>query len=160
MHIEIRPYQDSDRDVVVSALIDFQNLELALHDTRLPGSTTLCANYLDMVLPYVAEQDGAFCTAHLDGVFVGFCAYYIKEDTNPIETPDSNRHGYVQDIYVIPEYRGRNIAAQMIDHARNYFRVLGMKRMRINVLAGNDAARRAYEKAGFEKYEVMYEAKL
>jgi RimJ/RimL family protein N-acetyltransferase len=36
----------------------------------------------------------------------------------------------------------------------------GVNRVRINVLAANVMARRAYEKYGFEPYEVMYEKRL
>ena len=36
----------------------------------------------------------------------------------------------------------------------------GPARLRINALAVNRVARRAYEKAGFTPYEVMYERRL
>lgn len=76
------------------------------------------------------------------------------------ETADSNVHGYVNDIYVVPERRGSGLAQALLRAAEDHLASTGITRVRINVLAANAMARRAYEKHGFEPYEVMYEKRL
>ncbi|HUL09726.1 MAG TPA: GNAT family N-acetyltransferase [Candidatus Acidoferrum sp.] len=155
----IRPYRETDRAAVIAAEIDMQEYERTLHDTRLPGAGVMDA-YLDRLLQEVAAQSGALLVAEENSRLVGLVACTVVEDDAVQETADSNVHGYVNDIYVVPERRGSGLAQALLRAAEDHLASTGITRVRINVLAANAMARRAYEKHGFEPYEVMYEKRL
>jgi len=155
----IRPYRETDRAAVIAAEIDMQEYERTLHDTRLPGAGVMDA-YLDRLLQEDAAQSGALLVAEENSRLVGLVACTVVEDDAVQETADSNVHGYVNDIYVVPERRGSGLAQALLRAAEDHLASTGITRVRINVLAANAMARRAYEKHGFEPYEVMYEKRL
>lgn len=155
----IRPYRESDRAAVIAAEIDLQEYERTLHDTRLPGAAVMDA-YLDRLQQEVAAQSGAILIAEDGGRFLGLVACLVVQDDAVQETADSNVHGYITDIYVVPERRGSGLARALLEAAEAHLVLTGVSRVRINVLAANRMARRAYEKHGFEPYEVMYEKRL
>jgi len=51
---------------------------------------------------------------------------------------------------IVPGYRGRGLAGRMFDHARPLLEAQRTKRFLLEVLQQNEAAIRAYRKAGFE----------
>jgi ribosomal protein S18 acetylase RimI-like enzyme len=158
--IVIRPYRESDRAAVIAAEIDLQEYERTLHDTRLPGAAAVMEAYLDRLQLAVAAQSGAILVAEDAGRFLGLVACVVEQDDEVQETADSNVHGYITDIYVIPERRGSGLAQALLQAAEAHLAPTGASRVRINVLAANAMARRAYEKYGFAPYEVMYEKRL
>ena len=155
----IRPYREADRAAVIAAEIDLQDYERTLHDTRLPGAAVMEA-YVDRLRQEVATQSGAILIAEDGGRFLGLVACVVAQDDAVQETADSNIHGYITDIYVVPERRGSGLAQALLRAAETHLAPTGVSRVRINVLAANAMARRAYEKHGFEPYEVMYEKRL
>jgi ribosomal protein S18 acetylase RimI-like enzyme len=155
----IRPYRETDRAAVIAAEIDLQEYERTLHDTRLPGAPVMEA-YLDRLLRDVATQSGAILIAEDDGCFLGLVACVVARDDTVQETADSNVYGYITDIYVLPDRRGSGLAQALLEAAETHLAPTGVSRVRINALAANARARRAYEKHGFEPYEVMYEKRL
>ena len=63
-------------------------------------------------------------------------------------------------LCVLPECYGRGYAKEMIRHAENLSRSIGRKVIRLDVIKGNDRARRLYMSEGFEyigEYQVYYE---
>ncbi|HZF33454.1 MAG TPA: GNAT family N-acetyltransferase [Candidatus Angelobacter sp.] len=155
----IRPYREADRAAVIAAEIGLQEYERTLHDTRLPGAAVMEA-YLDRLLQQVATQSGAILVAEESGRLLGLVACVVVQDDAVQETADSNIHGYITDIYVVPERRGSGLAQALLQAAETHLAPTGISRVRISVLAANAMARRAYEKHGFEPYEVMYEKRL
>jgi ribosomal protein S18 acetylase RimI-like enzyme len=159
MSFTIRPYTPADYDWVLQCEIDLQEHERALHDTRLPGLPH-SRDYLAMLQDVLAENQGILLIAEdAAGARVGLVAGHIVDEPWPMETPDSTRHGYVSDIFIRPEARGSGLARQLLDAIAGHLRQAdpSLTRLRVNVLAVNAVARRAYEKAGFTPYEVTYE---
>ena len=155
----VRAYRDSDRAAVVEALVGLQKHEVALHDTRRPGRE-IAEPYLAQLIGIIARQAGAMLVAETDGGFAGFVACYVAEDEVIAETPDSNRYGYVSDIFVVPDWRASGLAQALLAAAERHLAATGVARLRIGVLAANRMACRAYEKHGFEPYEIVYEKRL
>ena len=157
--VQIRPFVPTDRATVLQALIALQNHEVPLHDSRLPGETTM-ERYLAELLRDLRDGSGIIFIAEAAGVFVGCVACLVVEEQSVQETPDSNRHGYVSDIFVDPRCRSRGVAQLLLAAAERHLIGAGVTRLRINVLANNAEARRAYERYGFTPYEVMYEKRI
>lgn len=159
MSFTIRPYLPADYGWVLQCEVDLQEHERALHDTRLPGLPH-SRDYLAMLQDVLVENQGVLLIAEDDtGARVGLVAGHIVDEPWPMETPDSTRHGYVSDIFIRPEVRGSGLAKQLLDAIAGHLWQSdpSLTRLRINVLAVNAIACRAYEKAGFTPYEVMYE---
>lgn len=157
MTIAIRPYRDSDRAAVTAALVAIQEHERTLHDTRVPGGPAT-EIYVGELLQDVATKSGAIFVAERGGALVGVVAGYIVDDPTVNETQDSNVYGYCSDIYVVPAERGTGLAQRLLDILERHLAAQApIRRFRITALAMNRLACRAYEKAGFAPYEVIYE---
>jgi ribosomal protein S18 acetylase RimI-like enzyme len=155
----IRPCAPTDHDWVFQCLVDLQEHERALHDTRLPG-VPYSRDYLDMLWDVLAENRGVMLIAeNAEGERLGMVAGYIADEPWPTETRESTRYGYVADIFVRPEARGTGLARALLDAVAAHLHAADptLTRLRINALAVNAGARRCYEKAGFTPYEVTYE---
>jgi ribosomal protein S18 acetylase RimI-like enzyme len=154
----IRATRSSDRSALRRAVVDLQNYERSLHDSRRPGEA-IAEAYLEWMLAK-ARASGAVLIAEVGGEFAGLAAGWIEQEERIQETDDSNRFGFISDVYVLPEFRGRRVASQLIEGLDPYFRRAGVRRVRMGVLAANRSARAAYEYTGFAPYEVIYERLL
>ncbi|MBI3517008.1 MAG: GNAT family N-acetyltransferase [Proteobacteria bacterium] len=155
----IRPYREADYADLRAAFIELQETEHALHDGRLPGEPIADA-YLAWLHREVAAYRGAIFIAEAAGVFQGFVACWVVRHTNIIETRDSNTFGLVSDICVLPAWRGRGIAGDLLAAAETHLADQGVTRVRIGALAKNDPALAAYRKRGFAPYEVVLEKRV
>jgi len=155
----IRFAVDADDNRLVEAIIDQQEYERKLHDTRLPGAQ-IGGLYLAYLKTKVASSSGGLLIAELNGAFAGYAAFWIEHDDNVAETADSNHYGYVADTYVVPDLRGRGLAASLLEAAERLIRQRNVSRMRITSLADNQSALRAYIKSGFSQYEIVMEKRL
>jgi ribosomal protein S18 acetylase RimI-like enzyme len=156
MPIIIRQARASDSVDLRRAFIELQEVERTLHDSRLPGEAVV-DTYLTWLTEQARENGGAIFVAEEDGIFRGFIAGWIAEDGDLVETPDSNRFGYISDLCVLEEARGRGIAQQLLAAAERQLARHGVARLRIVALAANAAARAAYAKYGFAPYEIVFE---
>lgn len=77
-----------------------------------------------------------------DDKVVGYASFTIDAD---------NQIGNVRDNAVDPEYQGRGIGTAMNKWVLDHFRDEGVKIARVGTLLHDKAARRMYEKNGFEE---------
>ncbi len=151
----IRSAAPPDRPQLRAAIVELQEHERGLHETRMPGEQIADA-YLDWMLEQ-AQVEGLCLVAESDGDFCGFVAGWVETSDAIAETPDSRRFGYISDICVLPQFRGQGIATRLLQEIGLRLRRTGVTRVRINALAANASARAAYERAGFAVYEIQYE---
>ena len=59
--------------------------------------------------------------------------------------------GYLGFMFVIPEFRGQGISGLLLTALKKWILDQGIKEVRLQVYDENEAAVRAYEKAGFKK---------
>ena len=60
----------------------------------------------------------------------------------------------VHDVVVLPSYRGQRVAEQMLALAESVARERGACKLTLEVLQGNQSARRLYERVGFAGYQL------
>ena len=157
MDFLIRPYVESDRAAVIDALISLQEHEREMHDTRLPGAGPT-AIYFDKLCKELAERSGGIFVAEASGKFAGVVTGLVESYDLDLETPDSCIYGYCSDIYVAPEFRGTGLARMLLDVMERHLAAQApIARFRVSVLTVNRVACRAYERAGFVPYELIYE---
>lgn len=77
------------------------------------------------------------------GQLVGFMLHALNE-------LDGQLMAYNAATGVIPEYRGQGLVAKMYDHLLPKLKELGVKQMVLEVIVGNHAAIRAYEKMEYK----------
>ena len=154
----IRPARREDRENLISAIIELQEYERRLHDSRLPGAE-VAEPYLS-VLQARSAQEGAMLVASRDSAFAGFVAGWVETDNQVCETADSNRFGYVSDISVLAKYRGQGVGQALLQAIETRLAEFGVKRLRLNALAANAVARASYERSGYSPYEVHYEKRI
>ena len=162
MDFDIRAYRPADYEWVVQALTDLQAHEHAIHDTRLPADPAMTKVYLVKLFARIEDSNGILLIAERHGVPVGVVGGYVVDDPTPIETADSGCYAYISELFIRPEQRGSGLAERLFDTIASHFAALPLPltRLRVNVLAANRMACRAYEKHGFRPYEVMYERPL
>ena len=153
--VSVRLALPSDKPDLRAAIVELHEEERRLHDSRLPGEETADAYLLWMIGE--AAHGGAVFVAEAGGVFAGFAAGWVVQESLIEETPDSNRFGYVSDVCVLPAFRGYRIAGHLLEARESRLSLNGVKRIRLSALASNKAARASYERAGYAPYEIVYE---
>jgi ribosomal protein S18 acetylase RimI-like enzyme len=153
--LSVRLAQASDKAALRAAVVELHEVERGLHDSRLPGEQTADA-YLEWMLAETT-RGGAVFVAEASGVFAGFAAGWILQENLIEETPDSNRFGYISDLCVLPAFRGRRIAARLLEALEVRLSLSGVARIRLSSLVANRAARAAYERSGYTAFEIVYE---
>jgi ribosomal protein S18 acetylase RimI-like enzyme len=108
--------------------------------------------YQDYLVPFVV--DASWAGQHI-------AANDIVPEHSPLWLDDAGKvvalavlgrrgaRGWVGGFGVAPDYRGRGLAARLIDALLQSARGLGMGEVRLEVIAGNTRAIRTYERAGF-----------
>jgi len=95
------------------------------------------------VIAWVQEvPDTPPCPVGLVNCFEGFSTFACRPLVN------------VHDLAVLPRWRGRRVAAQMLELVEVIARERGACKLTLEVLAGNAPALRAYARAGFAGYAL------
>ena len=68
---------------------------------------------------------------------------------DPRATAGPDAEWLVFSMWVAPQARGRGVAAQLLDAVRKAAEEAGAQAIGLHVFAGNDRARRVYERLGF-----------
>jgi ribosomal protein S18 acetylase RimI-like enzyme len=155
----IRRQRRGDLAHLRRAFVELQEVERSIHDSRVPGAQIAVA-YVEWMQKQVAERSGEVFVAEAGAIFQGFVACWVDRTSHIIETPEANLFGYISDICVMPEWRGRGIAGRLLSAAEAHLAGQGVTRVRIGALAGNEAALSAYQKHGFALYEILLEKRV
>jgi GNAT superfamily N-acetyltransferase len=157
----IRPYRDADLHHRRRMVLGLQETDCGMESSRAHWADGGAA-YTDWILDEIAAHGGAaFMAEAADGAAIGMVTCWRAEDPADITvTPAARAHLYVSDIFVVESWRGRDVAGALLAAAEAHGRALGLAQMTIGLLAVNHAARRAYEKSGFEDYEVYLRKRL
>jgi GNAT superfamily N-acetyltransferase len=65
------------------------------------------------------------------------------------------RHGFLAELYVTPEVRGKGLGRALIESCEKWARERGHRLLTVGVLAQNPSAIRAYEGAGYAPYVMI-----
>lgn len=67
--------------------------------------------------------------------------------------------GFISEVFVLDAWRGKGIGHRLMDQAMQWFRVQGVRRVELQVLSGNHAAREAYRGWGWteELVQMVFE---
>ncbi len=142
--IVLADYRDPSHQQAILILLD------AYARDPMGGGQGLDENVKQRLLPLLAAEPGAFSVlAHVDGHPAGLVNCFQALSTFRAR-PLINIH----DVTVLPEYRGRGLSTAMLRKVEEIARERGCCKLTLEVLEGNEIARRAYEKFGFTGYEL------
>jgi ribosomal protein S18 acetylase RimI-like enzyme len=100
------------------------------------------------------ETDRIFVAEDGSHTFLGYL--WVGEGSNMMT---GKRQGFIYDIFVKREFRGRGIGKILLEKAQSYCREKGYSRILLMVSVNNANAIRLYNKMGF-KTEQMYMGKV
>lgn len=93
-----------------------------------------------------------------DGKIIGYMKaglgrVYIEDYAKAVTLPKGK--ALIYDTYVLPPYRGLNLAAFMITEMMKLLRANGIEKVNCHIPGWNTASIRAYTKAGFQKVSFV-----
>jgi len=91
--------------------------------------------------------------ARVEGDIVGFVMYTIEEST----FEQSARRGVIQNIYVVPAFRGRRIGSHLLEAAERALADSGADVVGLDVMAANTDACRFYRHHGYDTHRITME---
>ena len=100
------------------------------------------------------ENHKIFVAEDENHTFLGYL--WVGEGTNMMT---GLRHGFVYDIFVKKEFRGKGIGKMFMEKAESYCQEKGYSRILLMVAAKNETATRLYNRMGY-KPEQTYMAKV
>ncbi len=136
------------REARLDELPLLQRFEQAIVAAERPFDPTLRdtgVRYYD-IDALLRSPDARFAVAETQGELIG-CGFARIDAAKPFLNHD--RHAYLGLMYVDPRHRGRGVNQQIIEDLKHWCRERRVYELKLDVYAGNLAAVRAYEKAGF-----------
>ena len=132
----IRPARASDIPAIHQLIRDLAEYERSLHEVT--------ATEQDLAAALLADQPALFAhVAEQDGRVVGFALWFLNYSTW------GGRHGiYLEDLYVVPESRGRGHGKALLAELARLCAERGYGRLEWWVLDWNTPARRFSESLG------------
>lgn len=153
--ITIREYQERDLEQIIKLMIDFQEYIVSIDNMGIAkqfDNESDCRKYVEELLKDSAEREGVFYVALDLDIIVGFVQGIIDRHTNDLIYSLSHRpgdHGWIGELYVDTEYRGRGVARQLVETISSFFNNKGCVNVRLNAMAENKSALKVHEKLGF-----------
>ncbi len=99
---------------------------------------------------------GLFVARADDSELVGFVMFGPETDGY---AQDVSR-GAIQNVYVEPRFRNDGVGTALMDAAESALADAGAEVVRLEAMAGNEAARRLYEKRGYRVHRVELEKRV
>ncbi len=157
--IAIRPATEGDRPTILAFLTDLSDYEFPLYDGLRRGAD--CAEeYFETTSRAAENNNELLLIAELRGRPAGFIWFHEEMDNDVLLREDARRHGYISDLFVLPEFRGQGIARALLAAVEQRCRALGLDRLRVAAIGPNQPARRFYEDQGYAPAIVIHEKRL
>lgn len=148
MEIEQATMDDADR--LAELWIDLAR------DQRAHGSHLLAAPNRESVREALARSivtEGVLVARTAEGDLAGFVEFSLETGGYRQDV----ERGVIENIYVRPSHRGGGVGGDLLVAAESRLLDAGVDRISLEVLADNAAARRFYERRGYEPHRVEME---
>jgi len=152
--ISIRDYAPDLRADVVTMIGALSTLEAAIEADRV-ASPAASTTYWQDLEARISNKGGFVLTAHASDISrpIGYAATLISEDSAFI-AQRYRRHAYISDLFVASDYRRQGVARLLVQEIKARATAMGVVRIGVGALAGNEDARAAYARLGFRAYVI------
>ena len=157
--LEVRPYEQEDFPAVVGFIAMQKDAEREILPIRRQGGL-VAVPYAHHICSQCTKADGALFIAALAKAPIGFIAGWPSEDEDDLLEEEARIHGYVSDIYVLPNWRRMGVAEKLLAKLEAHFRNLNITRLRIGGLTKNETATALYQNCGFRAHETVFEKQI
>jgi len=138
-----------DKPAIVEFIMALQRYESSLESNRL-FDLSMAEAYYTALLDRLAR--GAIFIAEDDAARIIGWAMVYEEQTEAFVRPDERTFAYLAELYVSESARGTGAGKRLIGASEQWAVANGYTTMRIDHLATNEQAARAYAKAGYAPY--------
>jgi ribosomal protein S18 acetylase RimI-like enzyme len=154
MNITFRDASGEDLQLVRKFTIETAWSSFPEYDQKKLDREKWTKNFLEMYDGLLRKVTGRLFVAENEGHdFVGYV--WIGEDNNMMTGLKS---GFIYDIFVKEEYRGKGIGKTLLEKAESYCKEKGYSKILLMVAVNNSAAMNLYDRMGF-KPEQTYMGK-
>jgi GNAT superfamily N-acetyltransferase len=142
----------SDEPAILSFINGLQDFEATFEPDRRRDPDFAVQHWRELQ-HRCAEKHGIMLVAEDADKAVGWAFAYEQHGELFIVEPE-RRHGFLAEIFVSPEARGKGLGRALIAGCEAWARDRGHKLLTIGVLARNPGAIRAYEGSGYAPYAI------
>jgi GNAT superfamily N-acetyltransferase len=142
----------ADEPAILSFINGLQEYEAVFEPDRRRDSGFAVEHWRDLQ-HRCAEKHGIMLVAEDGGKAVGW-AFAHDQNAELFVVEPERHHGYLAELYVVPEARGKGIGRALIEGCEAWARARGHKLLQVGVLAKNARATRSYEGAGYSAYGI------
>jgi len=154
MNISFREANEKDLQLVKKFTLETAWTAFPENDKKLLDREKWTKNFLEMFERLSKrETDRIFIAEDESQAFTGYL--WVGEGANMMT---GLKNGFIYDIFVKEEFRGRGIGRILLEKAESYCREKGYSKILLMVSINNAAAIKLYDKMGF-KAEEMYMGK-
>ncbi|MEY4964614.1 MAG: hypothetical protein RL274_197 [Pseudomonadota bacterium] len=143
----------ADEPAILSFINGLQDYEAAFEPDRRRDPNFAVEHWRELQ-HRCAEKHGTMLIAQDADKAAGWAFAYDQNAELFIVEPE-RRHGFLAEIFVMPEARGKGLGRALIAGCEDWARERGHKLLTIGVLTRNAHAIRAYEGAGYAPYTLM-----
>jgi ribosomal protein S18 acetylase RimI-like enzyme len=150
MNINVRVFQPSDHDFIMSLITRFSDVDLPAWRSRSEVDRT---NHMALQKAiHAPEPDSViFIAEDEDGRRAGFIHLQTQ-----IDYFNGEDHGYISDLAVDRSFEGQGVGRALMNKAEEWARQQGYSLLTLYVFAGNTRAQELYEKNGFQPEVIKY----
>ncbi|MGZ5922353.1 MAG: N-acetyltransferase family protein [Rhizomicrobium sp.] len=141
-----------DEPAILSFIWGLQKFENAFESNRRLDPAFAAEHWADVQVQAAAR--GAIFIAESGGQPVGW-AFVLEEPGDLFVAEKERRHGFVAELFVEPQARGRGNGRALIAACEDWTRARGMAVLIIGVLSGNGKAAAMYQRDGFAPYNLF-----
>lgn len=150
MPVTVRRARAADADAVRS-LWEALHREHEAADARYRLGEDAALRWASDLREWTRSEADRVLVAEADGELVGLTVAHLAWPA-PVYAP--HLMVWVDDLFVLPAYRGQGVGRALLDALRAWGREKGATEIRAGVLATNDGARRFWAGAGGADYSV------
>jgi len=156
MVLIIRPFKIEDFKQVAKLWKAFMS-DPSASDLHILPTDSNVKNWRKFVTETYAEDKNQVLVAEIEERIVGYIIFFVHTRTG-LKTRYS--WATIYDVYVHSDFRGRGIATKLIERCLEYIKSKNVTHVRLTVWVNNKAARKLYQRFGFEDYMIIMQRTL